>query len=439
MAQYNKNSQNYLGDSKTLFETNMIADRNGDVISNFLIADGADKTAFGRIRTAGTRLLGEFRNMYGTYGPLEIATKFENGGSQIVNLAQTNTTLNVTDQSGSRAVRQSRKYHSYIPGTTILSFISFSMSEPKTGLEQSVGIFDDENGIFLRRNGDSVEFVIRKAGIDTTIATQDEWNVDPFDGTGDSKTVLDLTKSQVLVIDYQWLSVGRVRVGFDIDGRIFYAHYFNHANLVTEPYMFQPSLPVRWELKNTANTASSSSLMAIAYGVYIEGADAETGFDQAISSGITPVVINSASQFGILAVRLKNTVNSQPMRALARLKEWGMFVDNPVRYRVLLLQDSTAITGTPTWTSVSPSSWVEFTKNFTLSSATPANTAVLYDGYATGVLNKESIAAANIDNRLAAIYQNFDSTDSMIFAIVAERTTNTNTNAFANMQWVEVK
>jgi hypothetical protein len=439
MAQYNRTSNEYLGSSKTLFETNMIADRNGDVISNFLIADGADKTAFGRIRTAGTRLLGEFRNMYGTYGPLEIVTKFETGGSQTVNLAQTNTLINVTDASGSRAVRQTRQYHSYIPGTTILGFISFTMSEPKTGLQQSVGIFDDSNGIFLRRNGSTVEFVIRKAGVDVSIVTQENWNIDAFDGTGDSKTVLDLTKSQVLVVDYQWLSVGRVRVGFDIDGRIFYAHYFNHANIVTEPYLFQPSLPVRWELKNTDETNGASSLMCIAYGVYIEGADSETGFDQAISNGITPVSITSSAQAGILAVRLKNTVNSQPMRAFARLKEWGVFVDNPVRYRVLLLQDSTTISGTPTWSSASPSSWCEFITNFTLTSATPANTAVIYDGYATGVLNKSSGASAQIDNRLAAIYQNFDSTDSMIFAIVAERTSNSNTNVFANMLWIEVK
>lgn len=356
MAQFNKNTQEFLGNNKSLFETNMIANRDGDVISNFLIADGPDKTAFGRIRTAGTRLLGEFRNMYGTYGPLEIVTKFETGGSQTVNLAQTNTLINVTDEAGSRAVRQTRQYHSYIPGTTILGFVSFTMSEPKAGLQQSVGMFDDSNGIFLRRNGNTVEFVIRKAGVDTSVVEQSEWNVDPFDGTGDSKTVLDLTKSQVLVIDYQWLSVGRVRVGFDIDGRIFYAHYFNHANTVTDPYMYQPSLPVRWEIKNTAGTSGPSSLMAISYGVYIEGADAETGFDQAASSGVTPIAINSSSQFGIIAVRLKNTVNSQPMRAFARLKEWGIFVDNPVRYRVLLLQDSTSLSGTPTWTSASPSS-----------------------------------------------------------------------------------
>lgn len=439
MAQFNRNTQEYLGNNKSLFETNMIANKDGDVISNFLIADGPDKTGFGRIRTTGTRLLGEFRNMYGTYGPLEIVTNFEAGGSQTVNFPETHTLINVTDESGSRTLRQTRRYHSYIPGTTILSFISFTMSEPKAGLEQSVGMFDDLNGIFLRRTGESVEFVIRKAGVDVSIVSQEDWNVDTFDGFGDSKTVLNLTKSQILVIDYQWLAVGRVRIGFDIDGKVFYAHYFNHANTVTDPYMYQPSLPVRWELKNVEATSGPSSLMCIAYGVYIEGADSETGFDQAVSSGKTPIAINNTSQFGILAVRMKNVVNGQPMRAFARLKEWGIFVDNPVRYRVLLLQDSTSLSGTPTWTSASPSSWCEYTTNFTLTSDTPANTAVIYDGYATGVLNKASGAGADVDNRLASIYQNFDSTDSMIFALVAERTTNSNTNTFANMQWIEVK
>jgi hypothetical protein len=439
MAQFNKNTAEYLGDSKSLFETTMIANKKGDIISNFLVADGPDKTAFSRIRTADARLLGEFRNMYGTYGPLEIVSRFESGGSQTVNLAQTSTSINVTTTSGSRAVRQTRKYHSYIPGTSILGIISFTMGPGKAGLQQSAGLFDDDNGIFLRVNETTNEFVIRKGGFDNEVITQTNWNIDKFDGLGESKVTLDLTKSQVLVIDYQWLAVGRVRVGFDVDGIIYYAHEFKHANLVTGPYMFQPSLPVRWEIKNISTTASESSMMCIAYGVYIEGTDYETGFDQSVSNGITPVSINGAGNFGILAVRLKSTVNSVPMRAMARLKEWGLFVDNAVRYRVLLLQDSSNISGTPVWTSVAGSSWCEYTTNFTLASAQPTNSAIIFDGYANGASNKAAVATAQIENRLAAIYQNFDASDSMIFAIVAERLTNSTTVTYANMQWVEVK
>jgi hypothetical protein len=439
MAQFNKSTQKYLDSNKSLFETVMISNAEGDVISNFLVADGPDKTAFGRIRTANTRLLGEFRNHYGTYGPVEIVSKFENGGSQTINLPNNNSLINVTNEIGSRALRQSRNYHSYIPGTTVLGFISFTFGTPKENLHQSVGMFDDDNGIFLRLNGMNLEFVIRKGGVDSQVISQEDWNVDEFDGNGPSKIILDPTKSHVLVIDYQWLSVGRVRVGFDIDGQIFYAHYFNHANIVTEPYMYQPSLPVRWEIKNVGATSGSSSMMCIAFGVYIEGSDYESGFEQAVSTGTTPITLNNSNQIGIIAIRLKNTINGIPVKAQARIKEWNVLTDNSVRTRVVVLDGSSRISGTPIWNSASPTSWLEYTTNFALTSETPSNTVVLYDGFSTGVLNKATGSSAQIDNRLATIHQNFDSTDSMIIALVAQRMTNSNTNISAGLQWVESK
>jgi hypothetical protein len=45
----------------------------------------------------------------------------------------------------------------------------------------------------------------------------------------------------------------------------------------------------------------------------------------------------------------------------------------------------------------------------------------------------------SIENRLASIFQNYDSTDSMIFAIVAYRIGTNNANLFGSMQWIEIK
>lgn len=250
----------------------------GTVSVNY--ADSADLSAFSRLRSANTRLLGEFRNQYGTMGPVEIVTRFENGGGQTINLAQAHTIISVTDQPGSRALRQSRKYHPYIPGTTNLAFISFTMAQGKTNLQQMAGLFDDLNGILFRMNGVTPEMVIRKAGVDDQIVPQSEWNVDRLDGTGPSGIGIDFAKSQILIIDYQWLGVGRVRVGFNIDGQIYYTHYFNHANTVTEPYLFQPSLPVRWEIVNSGATSGASDMMCVAYGVYVEGSEVDTGFTE---------------------------------------------------------------------------------------------------------------------------------------------------------------
>ena len=442
MAQFNKNTGEYLGNNKTLFDATMIADKSGNIISNLLAADGPDKTAFGRIRTANIRLLGEFRNQYGTMGPVEIVTKFENGGDQTINLPKAHTLITVTDADGSRALRQSRKYHQYVPGTTNTVFLSFKMDERKSNLQQMVGVFDDLNGIFFRMNGNIPEMVIRKAGIDDQVIEQKDWNVDKLDGTGESGIEMDFTKIHIFLCDYQWLGSGRVRVGFSIDGRAYYVHYFNNANIKIEPYMFQPSLPARWELRNDGPTESSSEFMCISYGIYAEGVDVDTGFDNSVSNGSNGVTLgaNVDSVKGILAIRLKNTVNGQPNRAFARLKDWQVLTTLTAQYKVMILQGIDDLQGTPTWLPASPTGWCEYTTDFRLSQLPqPDRAVVLFDGYADGSSNRGSASAADTDNRSSAIYQNYDSTDSMIFAIVGYRIPNDNAVMRASMSWTEIK
>lgn len=433
--------------SVTVNQPVAVTDNNGSltVDGNVSISfnDTANNTAFGRLRTAGTRLLGEFRNQYGTMGPVEIVSKFETGGTQTINLAGAHVLLNVTTTAGSRALRQSRKYHPYIPGTTNLTFVTFTFGTAKTNLQQMVGLFDDLNGIFFRMNGNTPEMVIRKGGVDNEVVAQSLWNVDKLDGTGASGIDIDFTKSQIFVVDYQWLGVGRVRVGFSLNGRVYYTHYFTHLNELTEPYMYQPSLPVRWEIKNTGTTASVSSMMCICFSVYVEGSDAETGFDNSVSNGTTAVTLAAAPNNikGILAIRLKNTVNGQPNRAVARVKDWEIVSSLTAQYKVMILQGIADLEGTPVWADATPTGWCEYTTDFRLANPpSPANAVVLFDGYAVGAVgNRPQRTGFASDNRSSAIYQNYDSTDSMILAIVAYRIPNDNAAIRASLNWVETK
>lgn len=404
-------------------------------------SDSVNLSAFSRLRTANTRLLGEFRNHYGTMGPVEILSHFESGGSETVNLQRTHTMINIGTAAGSRAVRQSRKYHSYIPGTTNLAFVSFTFGAPKQNLQQSVGLYDNLNGIFLRLNGSIPEMVIRKDGVDSEVVPQSQWNVDQLNGLGPSGVNIDLTKSQIFVCDYQWLGVGRVRVGFNINGSIVYTHYFNHTNLIDEPYTFQPSLPVRYEILNTGNTTSPSSMMCICYSVYVEGSDAESGFDNSVSTGSTSINLGAAPNNvkGLIAVRLRSSVNGIDNRALARLKSWEVVTNLTAQYRVMILKDSSDIAGAPSWTNATPTGWCEYTTNFSLTSPLPAGAVVLYDGFATGGSNRGVATTEFADNRSSAIYQNFDSSDSMIFVVVGYRLGNDNAEMRASLSWIEVK
>jgi hypothetical protein len=77
---------------------------------------------------------------------------------------------------------------------------------------------------------------------------QSQWNIDKCDGTGPSGYNLDLTKMQMIYIDYSWYGAGAIRYGFKNQrGEVIYAHRMPNANLRTEAYMRSGNLPARYE------------------------------------------------------------------------------------------------------------------------------------------------------------------------------------------------
>jgi hypothetical protein len=110
---------------------------------------------------------------------------------------------------------------------------------------------------------------------------QANWNGDKLDGTGPSGITLDLTKTQILFFDVEWLGVGNVRCGFIINGQSIICHTFQNANIGTTVYMQTATLPLRYEITNTGATASSSTLTMICATVISEG-----GYDQVTSPQI---------------------------------------------------------------------------------------------------------------------------------------------------------
>lgn len=77
---------------------------------------------------------------------------------------------------------------------------------------------------------------------------QTQWNIDRCDGTGYSGYNVDLTKMQMLYIDYSWYGAGAIRFGFKNQrGEIIYGHRIANANYRTEAYMRSGNLPARYE------------------------------------------------------------------------------------------------------------------------------------------------------------------------------------------------
>jgi hypothetical protein len=111
--------------------------------------------------------------------------------------------------------------------------------------------------------------------IDTKIS-QSLWNIDKMDGTGPSGMNLDLTKSQMIYMDYSWYGAGAIRFGFkDIKGEVVYCHRLVNNNTNTEAYMRSGNLPARYETNTLgaytqlgATLASSGTTMTVADTTY---------------------------------------------------------------------------------------------------------------------------------------------------------------------------
>lgn len=97
---------------------------------------------------------------------------------------------------------------------------------------------------------------------------QSSWNIDRCDGTGLSGFNLDLTRMQMLYIDYSWYGAGAARFGFkDHSGQVFYVHNIPNANYRIEAYMRSGNLPARYEsgtiTPSTYLTATLSSAATV--------------------------------------------------------------------------------------------------------------------------------------------------------------------------------
>ena len=233
---------------------------------------GTNVDAFGRLRTSGPYTLFDSQNRYVKNDLFDETTA--TGGTVTYDANASTVLLNVTTSSGSSVVRQTYRSFSYQPGKGLLSLNTFVMDAAKANVRTRVGYFNEQNGVFLERDGTTVNIVRRSytsgAAVDTVVP-QSSWNGDKLDGTGDSGYTLDLTKAQILWEDFEWLGVGSVRVGFVIDGGYIVCHTFQNANNLNAVYMTTAMLPVRYEITNTGTAASASTLKQICSTVISEG------------------------------------------------------------------------------------------------------------------------------------------------------------------------
>ena len=275
-------------------------------------ADSGQRSAFGAIRTASTVTLFDSYNEYDT-SPLLWEDVLTGGATSAHLPNESSVRLRCATASGDKAVRQTRAYHRYQPGKGQFIRITGLLGAAVADVRRRVGYFDASNGLFLEQTGSGLSIVRRTntSGTPTDNAVaQVDWNQDKLNGSGPSKIVFDPTKSFHLVTDFEWLGVGRARLGFELGtGEIIWAHHFVSPNVLATPYMTTPNLPIRYEIENTGAQAGNHDLNATCAMIGTEeGFEADRGYPFSAGNGVTAISVTTRRP--VLSIRPKATFNS---------------------------------------------------------------------------------------------------------------------------------
>ncbi len=197
----------------------------------------------------------------------------------------------------------------YQPGKGLLVLATFVM-QPTAEVTSRVGYFNAGNGVFLQKeNLSEPQFVLRTSTSgspsDARDVPQSLWNGDKLDGTGPSGLTLDLTKAQILWMDFEWLGVGSVRCGFIINGQYIICHTFNNANDIDKVYMTTAILPVRYQITTSNTFTGSAALKQICSTVVSEGGYGQTSIDHvARRTTVLTGITTAATFFPVVSIRL---------------------------------------------------------------------------------------------------------------------------------------
>ena len=277
---------------------------------NVIITPGGTGTdAFGRLRVSNPLTIFDSKNVMSKNDLFDESLTGSGGVTYTANKSTVN--LNVTEVSGDKVIRQSKRVMSYQPGKSLLNLNTFVMNTLTANLKQKIGMFDANNGIFFYADGTTLKIVRRTyvtgSPVDTEIA-QSSWNGDKLDGTGASGYTLDPTLASILFMDFEWLGMGAVRVGFVINGEFIVAHTFYNANNLTTVYMQTANLPIRYEIETTGTISGNATLQQVCSTAIIEGGYAPEGVTKMIGTASMGGVnlTTAGTLYNLATIRIKS-------------------------------------------------------------------------------------------------------------------------------------
>lgn len=397
--------------------------------------DGAAIDAFARLRVSNPVTLFENKQLYDKQ-PLIWSEALTSGGNVIYNSNRASSTLTTNGTNGSSVIRQSKQRINYQPGKSLLILTTFVLGAAGNNVRKRVGFFNANNGIFIQQTSSALSLVRRSfvgGSISEETVNQSAWNLDRLDGTGPSGITLDQAMSQIFMIDIEWLGVGRVRMGFVIDGIPIYVHEFLHSNNLPSVYMSTPNLPIRYEITNTA-AGDAGSLEEICSTAISEGGYSQLGVLRTTNRGTSAIGFkNTDGKVPIMSIRLK----SGYIGATITPTDISIACASATTYLwELILNPSIAS---------DPASWVDITNSAIQYDVTRGRTntvsggTVIKSGYVVGQGNTVSTnTAGDLTSLLVMSADVNDVPDQLVLAVTRIDSGGSNVDFFGSLSWREM-
>jgi len=422
VAQWNKNTQDFLNQERSLFEVFNIADHWGN------------QTDWRPQFTNNNRLkISPYQTVF--FNTFQYGKETDVWDERIVGVgiashstSSSNVVMEVGSTAGSKVIRQTKNVMRYIPGRGATLAFAIRLDTPQVGIRRRFGLFDDSNGVFFEDNGGTYSYVIRSSvtGIVTERrVTRENWNGEKFDGNGWTGVTADPTKQQMISINYEWYGAGIVQFNWLMKNETISSHTFDNSNNNDRVWCSTPFLPIRCEIENITGVAGTHYLYQGSNSLIQEGEPEKLGTLLSISNSIAGTTMADSDTFyPIISIRLKSTQLSAVM--LLRSLQAATNDNTNVYWR---LYENATLTG-GTWVDhPDPNSFMQY--NIT-QSAISGGTDILSGFTITG-----SSALVEIDNRAALqLGRSGIGTISDTYTIACA-SPNVNKKALAVLNWIE--
>lgn len=422
-------------DNQTSFNLTSYLTVNNTVNNSEILNLSSNLDAFGRVRMTEPLTILDFTNNtpYGTSSRLTTKTT---GTGSIIKEDSIRKLSVLTN--GDTAICQTKNYAYYQPGKSLLIMISciLNANNNANGTSAKVGFYDSSGGLYFQYENGVYSVVLKNADSETEY-TQSNWNIDPFDGTGKTGITIDFTKSQIFVIDLEWLGVGQIRYGFVFYGKVHYCHNISNVNSLLAPYIFSANKPIRAEISSSISS-NAGSVFLMCGSVSAEGGLTPFGHINTISNGSTAVTVVGTEKPILIITGNSNYYHQLILPTNISINDTQTANTSLYRLRKYDYPYSPDSSGSITWTDVDVNnSVIKYATTINNTFTTTGSRIINQDYFGTRNFISTRDLSININNDMY-LGSNIDNNPDIMCLTCVRVVGNNACNILATLEWQEI-